>query len=343
MRQPDALPAAPALSVVVIGRNEGQRLARCLDSIRALRGVEGEIEVIYADSGSTDGSVQLAAAAGARVAELHPERPTAALGRNAGWTMARSAYILFLDGDTILHPDFVRHAMEAISADPKIAAVWGHRREIHPEKSVYNRILDLDWVFAPGVTDYCGGDVLMRREALEAVGGYDATLIAGEEPELCRRMRTKGYSILHTDTPMTGHDLAMTRFSQYWKRALRAGHAYAEVSRRFRNTPDPLWQPQRRKNFLRGGFWAISLLSAIAASILWRSFLPVAVWTGLLLILSMRSAWHARWKSASPLTLLLYGIHSHLQQIPIGIGQLQFDLNARQGRRQKLIEYKENA
>jgi cellulose synthase/poly-beta-1,6-N-acetylglucosamine synthase-like glycosyltransferase len=334
---------SPALSVVVIGRNEGQRLARCLDSIHSIRGIAGEIEVIYADSGSTDGSPQLASATGARVVEPRSDRPTAALGRNAGWAIAKAPYILFLDGDTILHPDFTRHALDALTADRTIAADWGHRREIHPEQSVYNRILDLDWVFAPGFTDYCGGDVLMRREALEAVGGYDATLIAGEEPELCRRMRTKGYRILHIDTPMTGHDLAMTRFGQYWKRALRAGHAYAEVSSRFRNTPDPLWQPQRKQNFLRGGFWALSLLTSIAAGILWRSFLPVALWMGLLLLLSIRSAWHARWKSAPGFTLFLYGIHSHLQQIPIVIGQLQFDLNARHGRRQKLIEYKGNA
>lgn len=333
----------PALSVVVIGRNEGQRLARCLDSIKSIRGIDGEIEILYADSGSTDGSPQLAADAGATVIVLQSDRPTAALGRNAGWTAARSPYILFLDGDTILHPDFARHAFDALTADDTLAAVWGHRREIHPEQSIYNRILDLDWVFAPGCTSYCGGDVLMRRQAISEAGGFDETLIAGEEPELCRRMRAKGYQILHIDTPMTGHDLAITRFRQYWRRALRAGHAYAEVSSRFRHTPDPLWQPQRRQNLLRGGFWILSLVVAIAASLLWRSFLPIALWMGLLLVLSMRSAWHARWKSAKPLTLFLYGIHSHLQQIPIVIGQLQFDFNSRQGKRRKLIEYKGNA
>ena len=333
----------PALSVVIIGRNEGQRLARCLDSVRSVQGINGEIEMIYADSASTDGSRELAAAAGAKVVAVESDHPTAALGRNAGWKLAKSPFILFLDGDTILHPDFVRRAMDALLAEEQVAAVWGHRREVHPERSVYNRILDLDWVFAPGYTDYCGGDVLMRREALEAVGGYDATLIAGEEPELCRRMRAREYRILHIDAPMTGHDLAMTRFAQYWKRAVRAGHAYAEVSSRFRNSPDPLWQPQRRRNFLRGGFWFLSFVIAIAASMLLRSFIPAAVWAGLLLVLSMRSAWHARWKNAHPLTLFLYGLHSHLQQIPIGIGQLQFDLNSRQGRKRRLIEYKENA
>ena len=104
----------------------------------------------------------------------------------------------------------------------------GIGERFHPEHSLYNRVLDLDWIYAPGDTDYCGGDVLMRRCALEQVDGFDPTLIAGEEPELCRRLRHCGYRILHIDSPMTGHDLNITRFSQYWRRALRAGHAYAK-------------------------------------------------------------------------------------------------------------------
>jgi GT2 family glycosyltransferase len=226
--------------------------------------------------------------------------------------------------------------------------VWGHRREIHCERSIYNRVLDLDWIYAPGYVEYCGGDVLMRRSALESVGGYDAALIAGEEPELCRRLRSQGCRILHIDAPMTGHDLAMYRFSQYWKRALRAGHAYAEVSRRFRDTPDPFWAPQRRQNFVRGGFWSLSLILAVAGSLLLRSVLPVAAWVALLVVLAARTAWLARWKagskagskSGSMSTLFLYGVHSQLQQIPILVGQLQFARDVRTGAKRKLIEYK---
>ena len=180
----------------------------------------------------------------------------------------------------------------------------------------------------------------MRRQALVLVEGYDAALIAGEEPELCRRMRSKGYRILHIDVPMTGHDLAMYHCSQYWRRALRAGHAYAEVSKRFRNTPDPFWGPQRRQNFVRGGFWSLSLGLAVAGSVLFRSLFPITAWLALLLVLATRTAWLARWKSTSVGTLFLYGIHSHLQQIPILVGQLQFARDARSGARRKLIEYK---
>ncbi len=334
---------APAISVVVIGRNEGQRLARCLESIRLIRGFDGEsVEIIYVDSASKDGSPEVAASYGAEVIVVHAERPTAALGRNAGWRAARAEFILFVDGDTILHPGFVKAALEPMLQDASIVAVWGHRREIHPEVSIYNRILDLDWVYAPGIAEFCGGDVLIRRRALEEVGGYDSELIAGEEPEMCRRMRARGYRILHIDHPMTGHDLQMTHFGQYWKRATRAGHAFAEISRRFRDSDDPAWETDRKRNLLRGIFWAASLAIALIASLLGFTLLPLALWAALLIALSLRSAWKSRWKSHDVITLLLYGVHSHLQQIPICVGQLRYSMDQRRGNRRALIEYKES-
>lgn len=335
---------SPSISVVVIGRNEGMRLVRCLESVAQIRSrypeLAANLEVIYVDSSSSDGSPETAARLGASVIALKAERPTAALGRNAGWQQASGEYILFLDGDTILHSEFPARALDAMMADATLAAIWGHRREIHPEASIYNRILDLDWIFAPGIVEYCGGDVLMRRAALEATGGYDGTLIAGEEPELCRRMRALGYRILHIDAPMTGHDLEMRRFAQYWKRALRAGHAYAEVSHRFRRTGDPFWQAERTGNLRRGGFWILSLLAAAVLSAALRSVVPALAWFSILILLSLRSAWKAQWKSADPWTLILYGLHSHFQQIPICVGQMGFDLDPRKGRPRKLIEYK---
>ncbi len=330
----------PLLSIVVIGRNEGPRLARCLNSITEARGVSGQQQIIYVDSASTDESPKIARDFGAEVIVLNAGCSSAASGRNAGWRRARAPFVLFLDGDTVLQPDFPRLALDAISQDKRTAAVWGHRREIHPEQSLYNRVLDLDWIYAPGETEYCGGDVLMRRCALEQVDGYDSTLIAGEEPELCRRLRHCGYRILHIDSPMTGHDLNITRFSQYWRRALRAGHAYAEISARFRGSSDPMWRQESKSNFIRGGFWATSLLGCVA--LLGVSPVPLLLWLTLLLALSFRSGWRARWKAPKqPALLLLFGIHSQLQQIPILLGQLQFDRNQKAGRRGELIEYKQ--
>jgi glycosyltransferase involved in cell wall biosynthesis len=327
----------PQLSIVVIGRNEGERLASCLQSV-ALIGTEAEL--IYVDSASTDRSAELAASFGAEAIVLDGGTQTAARARNAGWQRAAAPYILFLDGDTIINPGFPAAALKVLEADSAIAAVWGHRRELHPERSLYNRILDLDWIYAAGDTDYCGGDVLMRRSALAEVEGYDPGLIAGEEPELCRRLRARGYRIVHIDFPMTGHDLNMTRFSQYWRRAVRAGHAYAEIAGRYRGTADPMWSEESSRNLRTGAFWIAWFLIALLFSA-FRS-LWVVPWLALLPALSARSAWKTRSKAQGQMMLLLlYGLHSQLQQIPILVGQLRYRQSARSGERPKQIEYKQ--
>jgi len=328
------------LSIVVIGRNEGARLAHCLESVARMRGIEGTKEIIYVDSASTDGSPQEASALGAEVIVLDNENLSAARARNAGWNVARAPYILFLDGDTILNSDFPRTALSALMLDDRIAAVWGHRREIHPEDSIYNRMMDLDWIYPPGETEYCGGDVMMRRRALEKVEGYDSTLIAGEEPELCRRLRAQGYCILHIDVPMTRHDLNIVRIRQYWERAMRAGYAYADVSDRFRTSTDPMWVRESYSNLLRGGFLLASLAASVASLRFSRA--PFVGWLVLFAVLSARSAWRARWKAREkPVLLLCYGLHSQLQQIPILFGQLRYYLDRKSSRRSRLIEYKE--
>ena len=336
----DSSSVQPALSVVVIGRNEGHRLARCFESIARIMTVD-VTEVIYVDSASTDSSAELASRCGALSITIHPDRPTAAVARNTGWRRAASDLILFLDGDTVLHPDFPRAAYDALSTDESIAAVWGHRREMHPERSFFNRVLDLDWIYPPGFTEFCGGDVLMRRTALVETGGFDDRLIAGEEPELCRRFRACGFTILHIDEPMTLHDLDIRHWSQYLKRAIRAGYAYAEISGRFRDSDEAFWSSEQRANLLRFSSWVISFAAAGIESVRF-GVIPFALWFTLLLLLSLRSAWRARWKSDDLVTLLLFGIHSQLQHIPICIGQLKYALDKAGWSRSGLIEYKTN-
>ncbi len=331
------------IAVVVIGRNEGANLALCLESILAVRDSLLSIDITYVDSASTDGSPELAERLGARVIRVSGQPMTAARGRNVGWTPTKAPFVLFLDGDTVLHPLFLERALAALN-DPKLgqqtAAVWGHRRESNPSGSVYNRVLDLDWIYPAGWTEFFGGDVLVRREALVSVDGYNPELIAGEEPEMCRRLREKGWRILHIDEPMTKHDLRMTHFSQYWRRATRCGHAYAQVSSLFENTADPFWTAEARRNRKRGLLLLSLLTASVAFCFLLRSGWPLAFFILPILALGLRSAWKARSRSESWATLLLFGLHSHLQEIPIFIGQMRYRLAKARRRKISLIEYK---
>jgi glycosyltransferase involved in cell wall biosynthesis len=326
------------VSVVVIGRNEGERLLRCIESVQSADWADLRWELIYVDSHSVDGSPQRAQALGVRVLDLGMARPSAAAGRNIGWRAARGKLVLFLDGDTLLEPGFVREALPSL-ADATVAAVWGHRRESQPEQSIYTRVLDLDWVFAPGRVDYFGGDVLVRRAALEQAGGFDDQLVAGEEPELCRRLRARGWTIEHIDAPMTRHDLAITSSRAWWKRAERAGLAYAQVSARFVGTDDPLWQREARRNRVHGlALLALPVLS-LTLAVWWTAALPLLLLA--LVVLWARSARRCRWKCPGrPGLAWAYAGHSHLQQLPILAGQWRWWRLQRARRAPTLIEYK---
>ncbi|HWE53385.1 MAG TPA: glycosyltransferase [Bryobacteraceae bacterium] len=329
---------APVLSIVVIGRNEGERLAACLKSIRAAR-MPGPVELIYVDSGSADESAGLAATFGAEVIVLESGRMSAARARNAGWRSAKSPFILFLDGDTILDPDFVDISLKAFD-DPGVAVVWGQRREMRPEASIYNRICDLDWIARPGYSDFCGGDSIMRREVLERTNGFNPDLIAGEEPDLCRRIRGLGGKILHLAIPMTRHDLAFVHFSQYWRRAVRTGHAYAEIAGRYRDTRDPLWTRESRHNFRHGFLYLAVLAGAVIVAEMRHTLVPVLLLAVAGAALALRTAFHSRWKAPSWPTLVLFGIHSHVQHVPVLQGQLLYLWARWRGQRRELIEYK---
>jgi cellulose synthase/poly-beta-1,6-N-acetylglucosamine synthase-like glycosyltransferase len=326
------------VSVVVIGRNEGERLLRCIESVQSADWADLRWELIYVDSHSVDGSPQRAQALGVRVLDLGTARPSAAAGRNIGWRAARGELVLFLDGDTLLEPGFVRKALRSLG-DTTVAAVWGHRRESRPEQSIYTRVLDLDWVFAPGRVDYFGGDVLVRRAALEQAGGFDDQLVAGEEPELCRRLRARGWTIEHIDAPMTRHDLAITTSRAWWKRAERAGLAYAQVSARFAGTDDPLWQREARRNRVHGlALLALPVLS-LALALWWPAALLLLLLA--IVVLWARSARRCQWKCPGrPGLAWAYAAHSHLQQVPILAGQWRWWRLQRARRAPTLIEYK---
>jgi len=265
--------ASRALGIVVIGRNEGERLQRCLSAARA------QCEhVVYADSGSTDGSVGTARGLGALVVALDPSEPfTAARGRRVGFERLVEAfpdceYVQFIDGDCILDPNWLATASSYLDANPQTAAVCGRRFEAQPGASVYNRLIDSEWGTPIGPAEACGGDSMMRTDALRAAGSFRADLVAGEEPELCSRLRAKGWTIMRLDAPMTEHDAAIFEFGQWWRRAERGGFGYAQVRGATRQGPRPLYT----RRIASALFWTLVIpLVALAAAMVARSWWPL--------------------------------------------------------------------
>lgn len=321
--------------VVAIGRNEGERLRRCLRSLPAGLGA-----VIYVDSGSNDDSVAFAHAQGAEVVELDMSLPfTAARARNCGIERARARcpglrFVQTIDGDCELVPGFLEAAAATLVEDPTVGAVCGRRRELHPEASLYNRLCDMEWNTPVGETAACGGDALLRLEAFDAAGGYDPGLIAGEEPDMCFRMRERGYRVLRIDCDMTRHDAAMTRFGQWWKRNQRAGHACAEGYQR--HPEDPVARRVVRSNLVYGVLLPAAALMALPASGGASALLLLLYAIPFMRSRRRRMREHGDRRADAA----LYAAFTVLGKLPQALGGLQFQHNSLRGRRSGLIEYK---
>lgn len=215
------------IGVVVIGRNEGERLVACFQSLKHLK-----TPVVYVDSGSTDDSLAQAKKFGFEAIELDLSIPfSAARARNEGYKRLKDEYeidfVQFIDGDCTIDPKWSDTARSWLEENLDYAVAFGRRREKHPEKSVYNMLCDEEWNVPIGDADACGGDTLMRSKAFEECEGFNPSFVAGEEPELCVRFRKKGWKIRRLDLEMTSHDADIHQFSQWWRRCKRSGFASA--------------------------------------------------------------------------------------------------------------------
>lgn len=321
------------VGVVAIGRNEGMRLKKCLESVVGISQA-----VVYVDSGSTDGSTGLARSMHVDVLELDMRTPfTAARARNEGFRRLKErapdvAFVQFVDGDCEIVPGWMQKAVVFLREHSGIAAVGGRRRERYPGQSIYNMLCDIEWDSPVGEAKACGGDALVRTDAFEAVNGYRADLIAGEEPELCVRLRAAGWHIWHLGDEMTLHDAAMFHFSQWWKRTLRAGHAFAQGANLHGSLPERHFV----RESLSAWLWGLVIpVVTLFSAIYWGA------WTLLLLFvyplqivrLALRGRRTARenWWCAAFLVL---------GKFPEIIGQMKFLFHRYLGGQSRLIEYK---
>jgi hypothetical protein len=216
---------------------------------------------------------------GCDVVNLDMSRPfTAARARNEGLARALSlmpglVYVQFVDGDCEMADGWLCQAVSFLDSHLEAAVACGRRRERFPNASIYNRLCDIEWDTPVGKSRSCGGDALMRIAALVSVGSYRSELIAGEEPELCVRLRAAGWSIWRLDADMTLHDAAIHSLSQWWLRNKRAGHAYAEGAYLHGLSADR----HNVRETLRAAFWGFGVPLFIAAASLIQPWLILLI------------------------------------------------------------------
>lgn len=328
------------VGVVMIGRNEGERLRRCIAS------TSGIAARVYVDSGSSDDSVAWARAQGVSVVELAvPPKFTAARARNAGFERLLQDYpgldfVQMVDGDCELAPGWLDAARAALAQDAGLALVFGRRRERFPERSIYNSFCDDEWNVPVGAATTAGGDVMVRVDALQAVGGYDPTMIAGEDPDMSIRLHKAGWRLYRIDHAMTIHDAAILRFGQWWRRSERGGHAFAELADRHPGLREPDWRRQCRSILVWGGIYpalvAVAVLLAIAFGpvLLVAALALAAIWT----LQALRIAYRRR-DTLPPRQALLTGVFLMIGKVSEMIGVARFHIGRWTGRRSDLIEY----
>jgi GT2 family glycosyltransferase len=319
---------------VAIGRNEGERLRRCLSSITATAAAA----LVYVDSASTDGSVEWARHHGADVVVLDMSLPfTAARARNTGLRRLREIapdlpYIQFVDADCELLAGWLERAVSFLETHAEVGAVFGRLRERYPRKSIYNWLCDREWDGPIGEVRACGGIVMFRANALLSVGGFREDLIAGEEPELCIRLRAAGWRIWRLEAEMALHDAAITRFSQWWRRALRGGYAYAQGAYLHGAPPERHWVWESRRAWL----WGVWLpLGCVVIGIIFGPW----GWASLLIypLEVLRKTMRNTGSTVDRATVAFFHV---LARFPEGLGQIKFMRDRVLGRQARLIEYK---
>ncbi len=311
----------PEIGVVVIGINVERYISDCIASVLNAEYPPGKVKVVYVDGGSNDRSVELAKSfPSVRVVELRDPSPTPGRGRNAGCRAVASPLVQFMDADTTLHPRWFLDALPHLENE-KVAAVCGRRRERYPDRNFYHAIGNMEWNHEQGPCRYFGGEALVRRDVLERCGGYDDNLVAGEDPDASYRIRQEGWTILRIDADMTIHDLNMTRFRQYLKRAFRTGHAYAEIGLRYAGRKEKLWI----RELARICVGACAPLVSIGAGLVSGHVLPGFL---LALLLFIRPAWKTfRFAKEFGLSLpkaIWYSLHLSFVIYPQFAGALRY-------------------
>ena len=325
------------VAIVAIGRNEGERLKSCLRSV-----MQGARTVVYVDSGSGDGSPEYAAAAGCLVVELDPARPfSAARARNEGFARLMEhdpqvRFIQFLDGDCDLVEGWLEQGLAALSERADVGVVCGRVRELYPDATIYNKLCNLEWQQEPGEIRSSGGRFLVRTEVFQAVGGFRADVIAAEDDELCVRIRGLGWKILQLDREMARHDMAMTRFSQWWRRSKRTGHAFAQVAALHGGGDERYFVPEIRKVLL----WALAMpMLAIGLAPLTRGLSLLAL-LGLYALQFARTYWRGRKRGWLPREAFLYAAFTALFKFPALLGLFEYYWRQWRGDAFSIIEYR---
>ena len=185
----------PLVSFVIPVKNDASRLQRCLTTVMANDYPRERLEVLVVDNESTDSSGQVGLDAGATV--LRSDANSVAELRNGAAERARGSILAFVDADHQIDSGWVRTAVDALSPSDVGAAGAPYLTEPTPNwvQRQYGAMRgqlvkreDALWLGS--------GNLAVKKQVFESIGGFDARLIACEDVDLCNRLRQAGHRLV---------------------------------------------------------------------------------------------------------------------------------------------------
>lgn len=245
--------AWPLVSVVVCAYNEERHLADCLDSLAACE--YPGLEVIVCDDGSTDRTMEIARRYPFRVLELPHAGLSAA--RNAGIAVATGEIVAFLDADAACHPEWPYHL--ALSMDELGVVATGGPNLPDPGAGLVERAVaaspggPVEVLTADDRAEHVPGcNMAYRKEALEAVGGFDPVFTAaGDDVDVCWKLLDRGWQIAFSPAAQIRHH-RRDSVRGYLRQQKGYGRSERMVAARHRWRFNRLGQA-RWKGFIYGG------------------------------------------------------------------------------------------
>jgi glycosyltransferase involved in cell wall biosynthesis len=299
----------PTVSVVVPAFNVAGFITQLLRSLSAQ--TLTDFEAIVVDDGSTDHTSEVVEAfADPRVKLVQQPNRGVSSARNTGLAVSRGEFVLFLDGDDLLHPAALERLSAALRRDPQAVGAYGTfvkirengdrqpgqkplERQSYPSGDILLEVIERG-IFANG------GHVLLRRDITLGIDGFDPRLSLAEDWEFFCRAASQGKFVFIGQVPEVMYlrlrSGSLSRSSgRTWERSLPAMQAVLENKDIRARIPARRWNAVRRR-VVASHLWEFGRVNfcerryALARSYMWRSLLTAfAVKRVVMLLLSYPS------------------------------------------------------
>lgn len=214
------------VAVVIPTLNEGDYIGPCLQSLRD-HAADWISQVIVVDAGSSDGTVEIAANAGATV--LIQARNTIASQRNHGAAHTNAELLAFLDADCTIEPGWAENAIshfddpEIVSAGappdiPDLQTSWVQRTWCFIVRHPQSTVQDVAWM--------ASANVWVRRTSFREIGGFDESLETCEDSDLGFRICELGRIVSDPSIRVRHHREPRTLLALFWKEIWHGKNSY---------------------------------------------------------------------------------------------------------------------